>query len=308
MISVRTVLGAPDDPISTLLHNTVAQIRDILARSRPYSFEFFPPKTDETARQLEATLRELEPLDPGFVSVTYGAGGSTRERTHDLVLSINDETSMTAMAHLTCAAHSQAELVEIVQRYERSSVENILALGGDPPKDAATPQGELTYALELVELIRSIGEFSVGVAAYPQPHARAASLTDDRARTAEKLAHSDFAITNFFFDPEQYFELISALRDRGIDKPVVPGIMPVLSIKATQRMAEMQGSEFPAWMLERLTANGDDPAAIREAGITEATRLCTTLLAAGAPGLHFYTLNGSTATREIVARLETGSP
>jgi methylenetetrahydrofolate reductase (NADPH) len=284
----------------------LAQIRDILARSRPYSFEFFPPKTDETARQLEATLRELEPLEPGFVSVTYGAGGSTRERTHDLVLSINDETSMTAMAHLTCTAHSEAELVEIVQRYEQSGIENILALGGDPPKDAATPPGELTYALELVELIRSVGEFSIGVAAYPQPHARATSLADDRARTAEKLAHADFAVTNFFFDPEQYFELIGALRERGIDKPVVPGVMPVLSIKATQRMAEMQGSEFPAWMLERLTANGDDPAAIREAGITEATRLCTTLLAAGAPGLHFYTLNGSTATREIVARLEKG--
>jgi len=282
----------------------VAQIRDILAHSSCYSFEFFPPKTDDAASRLEAALGELEPLNPGFVSVTYGAGGTTRERTHDLVLRINDHSSMTAMAHLTCAAHTRAELVEIVQRYERSSVENILALGGDPPKDSDTPRGELTYALELVELIRSVGEFSVGVAAYPQPHARARSHEDDRARTAEKLAHADFAITNFFFAAEQYFELVESLAARGIEKPVVPGVMPVLSIKATQRMAEMQGSEFPEWLFKRLTANGDDADAVRKAGIEEATRLCRELLEAGVPGLHFYTLNGSTATREIVESLE----
>ncbi len=282
----------------------MAQIRDILAQSTCYSFEFFPPKTDDAAEKLEAALVELEPLNPGFVSVTYGAGGSTRERTHDLVLRINDNTSMTAMAHLTCTAHTRAELAELVGRYERSSLENILALGGDPPKDPDTPRGELTYALELVELIRAVGEFSIGVAAYPHPHARAQSHEDDRARTAEKLAHADFAITNFFFAAEQYFELVESLAARGIEKPVVPGVMPVLSIKATQRMAEMQGSEFPGWLFKRLTAQGDDPDAVRAAGIAEATRLCGELLDGGVPGLHFYTLNGSTATREIVARLE----
>ena len=282
----------------------MAQISDILAQASCYSFEFFPPKTDEAADRLETALGELEPLNPGFVSVTYGAGGSTRERTHELVLRINDRTSMTAMAHLTCAAHTRAELVEIVDRYERSSIENILALGGDPPKDADTPRGELTYALELVELIRAVGDFSIGVAAYPQPHARALSHADDRARTAEKLAHADFAITNFFFEAEQYFDLVESLAERGIEKPVVPGIMPVLSISATKRMAEMQGSPFPEWLFKRLTASGEDPETIRNAGIEEATRLCGELLAAGVPGLHFYTLNGSTATREIVGRLE----
>ena len=289
---------------STLSARPLAQIRDILAQSSCYSFEFFPPKTDEAASRLETALGELEPLNPGFVSVTYGASGSTRERTHDLVVRINDSSSMTAMAHLTCAEHTRAELVELVERYDRSSVENILALGGDPPQDTGTPRGELTYALELVELIRAVGEFSIGVAAYPHPHARSPSREDDRARTAEKLAAADFAITNFFFEAAQYFELVESLADRGIDKPVVPGVMPVLSIKATQRMAEMQGSEFPDWLFRRLTANGDDSDAVHEAGIAEATRLCQELLDGGVPGLHFYTLNGSTATREIVATLE----
>ncbi len=293
-----------EPPKSRLSQKPVAQIHDILAESQCYSFEFFPPKTDEAAQQLESTLRELEPLNPGFVSVTYGAGGSTRERTHNLVLTINDGTTMTAMAHLTCAAHTRAELVEIVELYGSAGVENILALGGDPPKDDGLQRGELTYAFELVELIRSVGTFSIGVAAYPTPHPRARSHAEDRARTAEKLAQADFAVTQFFFEEEQYFELVGDLASRGVEKPVVPGIMPVLSLQATRRMAELQGSEFPERLLKQLTADGDDPAAIRAAGIAEATRLCTALLEAGAPGLHFYTLNGSTATREIVSRLE----
>ena len=278
-------------------------IRDILAQSRCYSFEFFPPKTDEAAEQLEAALEELEPLEPGFVSVTYGAGGSTRKRTHDLVVRINDGTTMTAMAHLTCAAHTRAELVEIVERYAQAGIENVLALGGDPPKDSETRPGELTYALELVELVRRVGDFCVGVAAYPEAHPRAASREDDRARTAEKLARADFAITQFFFEAGHYFELVEALAARGVDKPVIPGIMPVLSIAATRRMAELQGSEFPPWLLERLTAAGGDPAAVRQAGIDEAVRLCAELVEGGVPGLHFYTLNGSSATREILARI-----
>lgn len=281
----------------------MARIQDILAESQPYSFEFFPPKTDEAAERLKTTLLELEPLRPGFVSVTYGAGGSTRERTHELVVRINNETSMTAMAHLACAAHSRLELIEIIERYRAAGIENILALGGDPPSGSKLARGELRHALELVELIRSVGDFGLGVAVYPSPHPRSASYEDDRARAAEKLDRADFAITQFFFDAEQYFDLVESLRERGVDKPVVPGIMPVLSLEATRRMAELQGSEFPRWLLDRLTVEGTDPALIREAGITEATRLCASLIDAGAPGLHFYTLNGSTATREIASRL-----
>jgi methylenetetrahydrofolate reductase (NADPH) len=235
--------------------------------------------------------------------VTYGAGGTTRERTHDLVVHINRDTSMTAMAHLTCAAHTRAELAEIVARYRDAGIENVLALGGDPPKDLNLPPGEFSYAVELVELVREVGAFCVGVAAHPEPHPRSPDLDSDRRHTAEKLAAADFAITQFFFDASHYFDLVDALRAQGVVKPVIPGIMPVLSIAGTKRMAELQGSEFPAWFAEKLRPYEDDPEAVRRIGIEEATRLCHELLAGGAPGLHFYTLNRSPATREIHANL-----
>ena len=275
----------------------------IAAGGHVISFEFFPPKTDEAMATLEQTLVDLEQLRPSFVSVTYGAGGTTRDRTHDIVVRINGETPMTAMAHLTCAAHTVAELEEIVTRYRDSGVENILALGGDPPRDLDLPAGELRYAVELVRLVRRIGDFSVGVAVHPEPHPRSPSIEDDRRHSAEKLAEADFAITQFFFDAEHYFGLVAALREHGVTKPVIPGIMPVLSIAGTKRMAEMQGSEFPDWFMDKLRPYEDDPAAVRRIGIDEATRLCQQLLDGGAPGLHFYTLNRSTATREIHANL-----
>jgi methylenetetrahydrofolate reductase (NADPH) len=282
----------------------VAKIADILAAGgRVISFEFFPPRTDEAMATLEQTLLDLEPLAPSFVSVTYGAGGTTRERTHEIVVRINSETSMTAMAHLTCAAHTRGELTEIVERYGGAGIENILALGGDPPADLELPPGELEYAVELVRLIRGVGDFSIGVAVHPEPHPRSPSLEADRRHTAEKLAEADFGITQFFFDAEHYFGLVRALRALGIDKPVIPGIMPVLSIAGIKRMAELQGSQLPAWFSQKLYAVEDDPDAVRRVGIEEATRLCRDLLAGGAPGLHFYTLNRSTATREIYANL-----
>lgn len=282
----------------------MAKIADILAAGgRVISFEFFPPRTDEAMATLEQTLLDLEPLAPSFVSVTYGAGGTTRERTHEIVVRINSETSMTAMAHLTCAAHTRGELTEIVERYGGAGIENILALGGDPPADLELPPGELEYAVELVRLIRGVGDFSIGVAVHPEPHPRSPSLEADRRHTAEKLAEADFGITQFFFDAEHYFGLVRALRALGIDKPVIPGIMPVLSIAGIKRMAELQGSQLPAWFSQKLYAVEDDPDAVRRVGIEEATRLCRDLLAGGAPGLHFYTLNRSTATREIYANL-----
>jgi methylenetetrahydrofolate reductase (NADPH) len=281
----------------------VARIDDILRRERTLSFEFFPPRTPEAETQLERTLVELEPLQPSYVSVTYGAGGSTRERTHELVVQINQNTSMTAMAHLTCAGHRRAELEAILGRYRDAGVENILALGGDPPADVVLPPSELEHAVELVRLARGVGPFSIGVAVHPEPHPRSPSLESDRRYTAEKLAEADFGITQFFFEAHHYVGLVEALRARGVDKPVIPGIMPVLSIAGIERMAALQGSAFPAWLAERLHALEDDPAAVRRAGIDEATRLCAELLERGAPGLHFYTLNRSLATREIAANL-----
>ena len=281
----------------------MAKISDIVAAGRTLSFEFFPPRTPEAEAQLERTLVELEPLRPSYVSVTYGAGGSTRDRTHDLVVRINRDTSMTAMAHLTCAAHTRDELVDVVTRYRDAGVENILALGGDPPKELELPPGELDHAIELVRLARGIGEFSIGVAVHPEPHPRPPSLESDRRFTAEKLAEADFGVTQFFFEPHHYFGLVEALAGGGVDRPVIPGIMPVLSLAGIKRMSELQGSAFPDWLAERLHAVGDDAAAVRAVGIDEATRLCASLLEGGAPGLHFYTLNRSPATREIAGNL-----
>jgi methylenetetrahydrofolate reductase (NADPH) len=237
------------------------------------------------------------------VSVTYGAGGSTRELTHEIVTHIDRDTSMTAMAHLTCAAHRRDELEAIVARYRDAGIQNILALGGDPPADLDLPPGELTHAIELVRLVREVGDFSVGVAAHPDPHPRSPTVESDRRYTAEKLAEADFAITQFFFEAGHYFELVEQLRALGVDKPVIPGIMPALSIASIKRMSELQGTPFPDWFAARLRAVEDDPAAVRQVGVDAATDLCRELLDGGAPGLHFYTMNRSKATREIATQL-----
>jgi methylenetetrahydrofolate reductase (NADPH) len=285
----------------------MAKISELLQHGRSISFEFFPPRSDDAEATLARTLDELEPLGPSYVSVTYGAGGTTRDRTHELVVRINHQTTMTAMAHLTCAAHTRVELEDIVGRYRDAGIENVLALGGDPPKELDLLPGELTYAIELVRLVRGMGDFCIGVAAHPEPHPRSPSVEADRRHTAEKLAEADFAITQFFFDARHYFDLVASLHELGVDKPVIPGIMPVLSIGGTKRMAEMQGSEFPAWFTEKLEPYADDPDAVRRIGIEEATRLCQELLDGGAPGLHFFTLNRSPATREIYDNLDLGA-
>jgi methylenetetrahydrofolate reductase (NADPH) len=279
------------------------KISELLARGPSFSFEFFPPRDEEAEAVLVAALEELEPLAPTFVSVTYGAGGSTRERTQELVVQIMRETTMVSMAHLTCVGHSRAELTDIVTRYGEAGIENILALGGDPPPDSNLPPAELHHAVELVELVRDVGDFCVGVAAHPEPHPRSSSKDEDRLHTAEKLRAADFAITQFFFDAGHYFDLVESLAAHGVDKPVIPGIMPVLSLAGIQRMSQLQGSALPAWLIAKLEAVGDDPKAVRRVGVEEATKLGQTLLEGGAPGLHFYTLNRSRATREIFAGL-----
>ena len=282
----------------------MAWISDLLARGPTYSFEFFPPKTDTEQATLVRTLRELEPLNPSFVSVTYRGGRESRQRTHDLVAGMLRTTSLTPMAHLICVEHSRLELAEVLVAFRKAGVENLLALGGDPPTDVDAVGGELRYATELVELARAIGGFSVGVAAHPAGHPASPDMTQDRDMLAAKLSQADFAITQFFFEVEDYLGLVDDLAQRGVTKPVLPGIMPVTSLKSVPRMAQM-GAAVPGWAVERLEAadatGGDE--AVRHAGIELATELCARLLSEGAPGLHFYTLNRSSATREIHAAL-----
>jgi len=279
------------------------KIAEILAGGPSYSFEFFPPRTPKAEIALTAALEELEPLGPSYVSVTYGAGGSTREKTHQIVTGILRDTRMTPMAHLTCVGHTRAELRAIVERYGEAGIENILALGGDPPPDVDLPPGELKHAVDLVRLVREVGDFSVGVAAHPEPHPRSPSREDDRRHTADKLREADFAITQFFFDADHYFDLVETLAEHDVHKPVIPGIMPATTIGSIKRMTQLQGSDFPRWLADKLEAVGDDPDAVFAVGVEEATKLARALIDGGAPGLHFYTLNRSTATRQIYDNL-----
>jgi methylenetetrahydrofolate reductase (NADPH) len=283
----------------------MTKVAEILAGGRSFSFEFFPPKNDVEHAALVRTLRDLEPLEPSFVSVTYRGGRESRERTHDLVAGMLKTTALNPMAHLICVAHTRLELAEILVNLRKAGVENLLALGGDPPKDPDAPEGELRYATELVELARAVGGFSIGVAAHPVGHPRSASMEEDRDRLAEKLRLADFAITQFFFKADEYFRLVDDLARRGVDKPVLPGIMPVTALASVPAMARM-GAAVPTEWVERLEAAGDDES-VRRTGIELATELCDRLLAEGAPGLHFYTLNRSTATREIHAALGLGA-
>jgi methylenetetrahydrofolate reductase (NADPH) len=280
----------------------MARIGQLLAEGRTFSFEFFPPKTDAAALTLGRTIAELEPLAPSFVSVTYGAAGSTRDRTHNIVAWVRRETAITPMAHLTCQGHTRGEITEILENYRDAGIENILALGGDAPIDGGEHPSDYEYAADLVADVAAAEGFSIGVAAHPELHPRSPSREVDRQRLAEKLLAADFAITQFFFEAAHYMRLVEELADLGCTKPVIPGIMPVTNGGQVARMAQLSGAEFPAWLATRLEA-ADGPDAVRRVGVDAATELCAELLALGAPGLHFYTLNRSTATREIYAAL-----
>jgi methylenetetrahydrofolate reductase (NADPH) len=283
----------------------MTKIADLLAVGPTSSFEFFPPKTDDAARELEKTIGELEALEPSFVSVTYGAGGSTRERTRDIVIHIERDTGITAMAHLTCVGHTRQELVSLLEEYREAGISNILALAGDPPADMPDEGewGDVAHALDLVRLIHEVGDFSVGVAAHPEGHPRSPDMDHDRRHLAAKLAEADFAITQFFFEAEPYLRMVDELAARGCHTPVLPGIMPVTNARQIARFAQLAGAEFPSHLAARFEALGDDGAAVRALGVELATELCQELLDNGVPGLHFYTLNRSTATREIAANL-----
>ena len=281
----------------------MARISDLLATGRTFSFEFSPPKSAAGSMSLGRTIAELESLHPSFVSVTYGAGGSTREHTRDTVLWVQRETNVSPMAHLTCVGHTRDEISDIITTYTDAGIENVLALAGDAPKDPADARpSDYQYATDLVEHLRQIGDLCIGVAAHPEGHPRSPDLATDRRLLASKLQSADFATTQFFFDIDHYLSLVNDLADLGVTKPVIPGIMPVTNIAQVERMAELSGAAFPDWLRARLES-GTTPEDVRRIGVAAATELCAQLLESGAPGLHFYTLNKSTATREIYAQL-----
>ena len=282
------------------------RIDAVLARGTTTSFEFFPPKSDEESAVLTRTLKELEPLRPSFVSVTYRGGPASRQRTFDLVTQIERGGQITAMAHLICVGHTRHEMSTILLNYAEAGVENVMALGGDVSEDPTQRASEFVHALDLVEMIRATGDFAIGVAAHPQGHPRSPDLASDRRFLAEKLRRADFAVTQFFFGVEEWTRLVDEVGALGVNKPVIPGIMPVTTLHGITRMAHM-GASVPPAFVQRLEAahQRGGPAQVRSEGIAAAHELCAGLLDAYAPGLHFYTLNRSTATREIFDSLFT---
>ncbi len=282
-----------------------AHLRD---RRPSFSFEFFPPKDDDGEEVLWRTIADLEPLDPTFVSVTYGAGGTSQERTVRVTARIAEQTTMRAVGHLTLVAQSKGEIESVLKQYAAAGIDHVLALRGDPkggPRATwePTPDG-MDYAIELVELAGDLGGFCIGVAAFPEGHPDAASIqADAEVLVAKARAGAEYAITQLFFRPSDYFSLVERVRALGCDIPIIPGIMPILNFAQVARMAELSGAEIPREVLDEIEPISADKDAVRAKGIELATQLCRDLLAGGAPGLHFITLNRSKATREIFQTL-----
>ncbi len=277
----------------------MTRIADLFGNGPTVSFEFFPPKTAEGRTQLEACVTELAVIDPTFVSVTYGAGGSTRDLTRDLVVDIDSAHRFPAMPHLTCVGHRRSELVTLLDDYRRSGIDNILALAGDPPEDGAKSGGDFTRAVELVELVRATGDFSVAVAAFPEGHPRSTSIEDDRRHLADKLNRADFGITQFFFGAGHYRRMRDDLDALGCTTPVLPGIMPMVNPSVIRRFAAMNGTSFPEDLAARVAGATPDDA--HKIAVESAVEMCDELLADGAPGLHLYCLNRSELAVDVLS-------
>ena len=289
------------------------RIADRLRQGSPcFSFEFFPPKSEEGVAQLFTTLRELADLAPGFVSVTYGAGGSTRQLTVELTSAIKRETGIEAMAHLTCVGHGRTELAEILARLRAAGVDNVLALRGDPPRDQSTfvqaPEG-FAHGNELMQFIRERSfDFCVGGACYPEAHLESADLDDEIVHTQRKVRDgAEFLITQLFFDNAFYFHFVERARKAGITCPIVPGLMPITNFAQIERITRMCGATVPMRLRLALEKRKDDAEAVLQLGVAHATLQAADLLANGAPGVHFYTLNRSRASRMIVTALQVQS-
>jgi methylenetetrahydrofolate reductase (NADPH) len=279
-----------------------------------FSFEFFPPRTDEGERNLGRALAELARLEPTFVSVTYGAGGTTdqKRKTVDIVRSIKAQHGLEAMAHFTCVGATVGELRETLDLMRDAGIENVLALRGDPPPgetEWTATEGGLSYSRELIDMIRSQYDFAIGAACFPEVHIHAASPESDLRYLKEKVdAGARFLITQLFFDNGAYWDFVARARDLGIEVPIVPGIMPITNYEQITRFTEMCGATIPEELTAQLDGRADDPEAVAELGVAYATLQCSDLLARGAPGIHFYTLNRSPATRAILAALRAAHP
>ncbi len=289
------------------------RIDELLRSDGPvFSFEFFPPKTPQGEENLYAALAELRPLEPAFVSVTYGAGGSTRDKTIEIVKRLKDEWGLEAMAHFTCVGATVPELRATLDELRDAGIENVLALRGDPPAgetEWTKTEGGLEYSRELVELIAADYPFAIGAACFPETHIHATSAEDDLRHLGEKVsAGVDFLITQLFFDNSFYFDFVARARAAGVTAPIIPGIMPITRVGQVEKMADMCGSAIPEPLRRELHAREDDAEAVLDFGVAYATLQCSELLAAGAPGIHFYTLNRSPATRAILSALKLARP
>ena len=290
------------------------RIDEIIATAQQplFSFEFFPPKTPEGEETLRTSLEALRDLEPAFASVTYGAGGSTRDRTVDITKWIKQDLGIEAMAHLSCVGSSREELCEILDGIEAAGIDNVLALRGDPPRGQTEwcphPRG-LRYSTELASLISSRYSFCIGAACFPEVHRDAPDMTHDLRFLRQKLDSGvSFLITNLFLDNELYFRFVEEAHAAGIEVPIIPGIMPVTNAGQIKTMTGMCGASIPPALLEQLEARAEDPEAVLQLGVSYATLQCAELLARGAPGIHFYTLNRSPATRAIVSALKLLRP